>query len=121
MEELFQIARNTAENNKLSESEVLSNHINEIFDLIVEKHQQNILIAAGVGSFEAILCIFTNNAMYRGIVDINRLFYPTEKLYSKLHEYEILDLQKRLEKQFQPFRLSLTKERSCNILKIHWD
>lgn len=98
---------NSYNNTALNESMALENHITEIFDLILENHEENVLLSARSGRKFAIILIWHEKSRKRGIVNISKLFYPHEPLQEKLDEYEIQSLMSRLKDYFLPFTLQI--------------
>lgn len=93
--------------NSINEGTALENHINEIFELVLNYHEENILQAAQAGRKFAIIFLWHENARKRGIVNISKLFNPHGLLQEKMQEYELQALHDRIQEHFYPFEVKI--------------
>lgn len=111
MENFFQkIQQITSQNittdydRQCAEKQLLTKHVENMFEWLTDHYQENIKQAAMRGDKQAVIGIYNKQTVYENIF-IHKLLFPDNHLQNKINNYSITPLLDKLQEFFDPFHI----------------
>lgn len=88
---------------------LLKLHVDEVYNMIIECYDENIMLAASRGATQAYLLIYRDLAKVRDIIPLHDIIRSNDILDKKFASYEIQRLMDRICDKFKPFSVKHVK------------
>ena len=105
--DLYNRASTASKSSPDNQKDLLVSHINELYQLITEALNDNIMGAANRGSHHAVLAIYKISALHRRIIPIRNMLIPPPGLANKMATLNIQPLATLLSEKLKPFVISI--------------
>lgn len=111
MDELFIKAQalSNVETPTENHARLLKLHVEEVYSMIIDCYEENIMLAASRGATQAYLLIYRASAKVRDIIPLYDIIESNDILDKKFASYEIQPLMDRLCDKFKPFTIKHIK------------